>query len=95
MYFALYARRRMELYGATDDDFAQVKVKNAQPRAAQPERPLPQGDHRRRRAGSSPVVADPLRLLDICATRDGGAAVVLTSMEFAERTRLASTACHA
>src|SRR3954470_15331266 len=28
-YFALYARRRMELFGATDEDFAAVKVKNA------------------------------------------------------------------
>jgi len=34
---------------------------------------------------ASPVVADPLRLLDICATSDGGAAVVLTSMDFARR----------
>src|SRR5689334_18644187 len=29
VYFALYARRRMALYGATEEDFAQVKVKNA------------------------------------------------------------------
>src|ERR687885_145396 len=28
-YFALYARRRMDLYGATEADFAAVKVKNA------------------------------------------------------------------
>src|SRR3954466_2577200 len=28
-YFGLYARRRMEMYGATPEDFAQVKVKNA------------------------------------------------------------------
>lgn len=28
-YFALYARRRIELYGATRDDFARVKVKNS------------------------------------------------------------------
>ena len=28
-YFGLYARRRMELFGATREDFAQVKVKNA------------------------------------------------------------------
>ena len=28
-YFALYARRRMDLYGATQADFAEVKVKNA------------------------------------------------------------------
>jgi len=31
------------------------------------------------------MVADPLRLLEICATSDGGAALVLTSMEFAQR----------
>src|SRR5271155_2404439 len=29
VYFALLARRRMDLYGATLEDFAQVKVKNA------------------------------------------------------------------
>lgn len=34
---------------------------------------------------ASAVVADPLRLLDICATSDGGAALVLSSMEFARR----------
>src|SRR5205085_1685037 len=28
-YFALYARRRMDLYGATERDFAKVQVKNA------------------------------------------------------------------
>jgi acetyl-CoA acetyltransferase len=33
---------------------------------------------------SSPMVADPLHLLEICATSDGAAAVVLTSMEFAK-----------
>jgi acetyl-CoA acetyltransferase len=31
----------------------------------------------------SAVVADPLRLLDICATSDGGAALVLSSLDFA------------
>ena len=29
VYFALYARRRMDVYGATADDFARVKVKNS------------------------------------------------------------------
>jgi acetyl-CoA acetyltransferase len=33
----------------------------------------------------SPMVSDPLRLLEICATSDGGAALVLSSMEFARR----------
>jgi acetyl-CoA acetyltransferase len=35
------------------------------------------------------VVSDPLHLLDICATSDGAAAVVLTSMEYARRHGLA------
>src|SRR5580693_6765704 len=34
---------------------------------------------------ASPMVADPLRLMEICATSDGGAALVLSSMEFARR----------
>jgi acetyl-CoA acetyltransferase len=83
-YFAFYARRRMDLYGATPADFAKVKVKNARHGLANP-------NARYRKAvtaeqvAASPVVSDPLRLLDVCATSDGGAAVVLTSMEFARR----------
>src|SRR5690606_29434684 len=34
---------------------------------------------------ASPMVADPLRLLDICATSDGAAAIVLCSSEYAKR----------
>ncbi|MEV4196107.1 lipid-transfer protein, partial [Streptomyces toxytricini] len=81
-YFGLYARRRMAVYGDTAEDFARVKVKNA---AAGALNPLA----RYRKAvtaeevAASPVVADPLRLLDVCATSDGGAALVLGSMEFA------------
>ncbi|WP_199800707.1 lipid-transfer protein [Streptomyces marianii] len=83
-YFALYARRRMALHGDTLDDFARVKVKNAAAGALNP--------YARYRTAvsagqvaSSAVVADPLRLLDICATSDGGAALVLSSMEYARR----------
>jgi acetyl-CoA acetyltransferase len=83
-YFGLYARRRMDLYGTTVADFAAVKVKNSK-------HGLHNENARYRKAVSheemaaSPVVADPLRLLDICATSDGGAAVVLASMEYARR----------
>jgi acetyl-CoA acetyltransferase len=84
VYFALLARRRMDLHGATVEDFAQVKVKNALHGLHNP--------HARFRKEStvddvlnSPVVSDPLRLLDICATSDGGAAVVLASAEYARR----------
>ena len=38
---------------------------------------------------NSAVVSDPLHLLDICATSDGAAAVVLTSMDYAKRHGLA------
>jgi acetyl-CoA acetyltransferase len=83
-YFALYARRRMDLYGATAEDFAAVKVKNARHGLHNP--------HARYRKEvsvedvlGSAVVSDPLHLLDICATSDGAAAVVLTSMDYARR----------
>jgi acetyl-CoA acetyltransferase len=83
-YFALYARRRMELFGATREDFAKVKVKNARHGLANPN-----ARYRKEvtvdEVMSSPTVADPLRLLDICATSDGAAAIVLTSMEYARR----------
>ena len=82
-YFALYARRRVELYGATPRDFARVKVKNARHGLANP-------NARYRKEVSeddvleSPIVADPLHLLEICATSDGGAALVLASTAYAE-----------
>jgi acetyl-CoA acetyltransferase len=83
-YFALYARRRMEQYGATPTDFAKVKVKNAR-------HGLTNANARYRKEVTveevlaSPIVADPLHLLEICATSDGAAALVLTSMGFADR----------
>ncbi len=83
-YFGLYARRRMALHGDTLEDFAQVKVKNAASGALNPYaryRKTVTADE----VAASAVVADPLRLLDICATSDGAAALVLTSMEFARR----------
>src|SRR5580704_16895972 len=83
-YFALYARRRMDRFGATEEDFALVKVKNARHGLANP-----YARYRKEvtvdEVLASPMVADPLRLLEICATSDGGAALVLTSMEFARR----------
>lgn len=81
-YFGLYARRRMDLYGATSDDFAAVKAKNSRHGLANPNaryrREVTLDDVR-----TSPLVSDPLRLLDICATSDGAAALVVTSVEWA------------
>ncbi len=83
-YFALYARRRMDLYGATDADFARVKVKNARHGLHNP-RARYRKEVTVEEVLASPMVADPLRLLEICATSDGAAAVVLTSMDYARR----------
>ncbi len=67
-YFALYARRRMDRFGATEEDFAQVKVKNARHGLANPYAALPQGGHRRRgtritHGGRPPATAGDLRHL--------------------------------
>ncbi|MEU1498700.1 lipid-transfer protein [Streptomyces sp. NPDC005732] len=83
-YFGLYARRRMAVHGDTLEDFARVKVKNAACGALNPNARYRARVTAEEVAGSA-VVADPLRLLDICATSDGGAALVLSSMEFARR----------
>ncbi|WP_018653139.1 lipid-transfer protein [Actinomadura flavalba] len=84
LYFALYARRRMALYGATPDDFARVKVKNARHGLGNPNARY-RKEVTAAEVAASPVVSDPLRLLDVCATSDGGAALVLASQEYARR----------
>lgn len=83
-YFALYARRRMEIYGDTQEDFARVKVKNA-------EHGFTNDKARYRKkftmedVAASAMVADPLRLMDVCATSDGGAALIVSSVEYARK----------
>ncbi len=82
-YFALYARRRMALYGATEEDFAAVKIKNARHGLTNPNARYKK-EFTLEEILSSPMVSDPLRLLQICATSDGGAAVVLSSIDYAK-----------
>ncbi|CAA0090397.1 Uncharacterised protein [Zhongshania aliphaticivorans] len=83
-YFALYARRRMDLYGDTEEDFGLVKIKNSANGFTNPnaryKKKFTMEDIK-----NSAMVADPLRLLQICATSDGGAAVIVSSMEYAKR----------
>jgi acetyl-CoA acetyltransferase len=83
-YFALYARRRMALYGDTPADFAAVKIKNAEHGFTNPN-----ARYRKRftlaEVEASPMVADPLRLMDVCATSDGGAALVVSSLAYAKK----------
>tara|TARA_B110000503_G_scaffold20552_1_gene30930 strand:+ start:43893 stop:45080 length:1188 start_codon:yes stop_codon:yes gene_type:complete len=89
-YFALYARRRMDLYGDTLADFAAVKVKNSLIGSKNP-----RARYRRcfsaEDVAASAMVADPLRLMDICATSDGGAAIIVSSLEYARKIGKANT----
>ena len=83
-YFALYARRRMDVYGDTEEDFGLVKIKNAEHGFTNPNarytKKFTMDDVK-----NSAMVADPLRLLQICATSDGGAAMIVSSMEYAKK----------
>lgn len=83
-YFALLARRRMAAYGTTQSDLAMVKAKNSRHGALNPlaryQKPVSVEE-----VLASPLVADPLHLLDICATSDGAAAVVICSAAYARR----------
>lgn len=83
-YFGLWARRRMDVYGATAKDFAQVKVKNSRHGLHNPNARY-RKEVEAEAVLNSAVVADPLHLLDICATSDGAAALVVSSMDFARK----------
>jgi acetyl-CoA acetyltransferase len=83
-YFGLYARRRMDVYGDTLEDFAAVKVKNSAIGSKNP-RARYRKSFTAEEVAASAMVADPLRLMDICATSDGGAALIVSSLEYAEK----------
>lgn len=84
--FALPARRHMEVYGTTVDHFAEVSVNARRNGATNPDAifrtEVTVADHH-----ASRMIADPLRLLDICMESDGAAAVILTTSERARDLR--------
>ncbi|MEE2790305.1 MAG: thiolase family protein [Acidobacteriota bacterium] len=77
-YYAPMARRHMELYGTTSDQFAAVAVTMRHHATlngnALMQTPITVADHH-----ASRMIADPFRLLDCCLESDGGAAVVVSS----------------
>lgn len=76
--FALAARRRQFLYGTTDHDLANVKVKNSKHGVLNPYARY-QKEFTVEEVLNSPMVCSPLKLFQIAATSDGAAAVVVTS----------------
>ncbi|MEZ4280380.1 MAG: lipid-transfer protein [Myxococcota bacterium] len=75
-------------HGATEQDFARIKVKNSKHGFTNPNARYRQ-IYTEAEVLASPLVAAPLRLFEICATSDGAAALVLCSMEYAKKKGIA------
>ncbi|TSD49419.1 thiolase family protein [Rhodococcus sp. KBS0724] len=78
--YAMAARRHMEAYGTTSEQFGAVAIAarawaEMNP-LAQMRDPMTLEDHQ-----ASRVIADPLRLLDCCLVSNGAVAVIVTSAE--------------
>lgn len=83
-YWAIEAKRRAHVHGTTDETYAQAAVmmrRNAAGNSLARFREPTDVDQ----VLASPMVADPLRLLEICPVSDGAAALILCSEEFANR----------
>ncbi len=78
--FALMARKHMQDYGTTKEQLAMVAVKNHYNGSFNPKaqfrRPI-----KLEMAMNAPMVADPLGVFDCSAVSDGGAAVILCSLD--------------
>lgn len=84
VHWALDCCRRMKEYGTTEVHLAKVKVKNSKYGSSNP-----LARYRKvftlEEVLNSAMVCYPLRLYEICATSDGGAAAILSSMKVARR----------
>ena len=84
--FTHMARRHMIEYGTTQEHLGMVAVTERKHASMNPRammrRPIAIDDYL-----NSRMIADPLRLLDICVETDGGCAVVVTSAERARNLR--------
>ncbi|HEX4864366.1 MAG TPA: thiolase family protein, partial [Acidimicrobiales bacterium] len=78
--YALAARRHMNRFGTTVEDFGAIAVAQRAWAALSPSatkrEPITLEDHR-----NSRVIADPFRLLDCCLVSNGGVAIIVTSEE--------------
>ncbi len=82
--WALDCKKRMEKYGTTELTLAKAKVAASKHGALNPNA-LYRKVYTEEEVLASPYVVDPLRLLMICATRDGAAAMILGSVEKARQ----------
>ena len=83
-FWAMLTRRRMEEYGTTEQDLADVAVK-AHKVGAHNEYARFRKEFTREEVLKSALVSYPLRLYEICPVSDGAAAVILCSAEVARQ----------
>ncbi|HMK65612.1 MAG TPA: hypothetical protein VK564_07435 [Thermodesulfobacteriota bacterium] len=83
-YWAIQLRKRMEEFGTTERHLAKAKVACSKFGAMNP-KALYRKVYTEEEILASQMVCDPLRLLEICATRDGAAAAILCSAEIAKK----------
>jgi acetyl-CoA C-acetyltransferase len=81
--YAIIARAHMQEYGTTREQLAAVAVKNHRNGAKNPNAQF-RSEVTAEQVMNSTMVADPLRLLDCSPVSDGGAAVIVASMEVAK-----------
>ncbi len=84
--YALIAQRHMYEYGTTSEQLAKIAVDQRTNACTNPDalfygKPITIAD-----VLNSPLISDPLRLLDIVMPCDGGSAFIVTSAERAKRT---------
>ncbi len=78
--FAVYANRMMKVYGVTREDISSISVKNHF------HGEMNEKAHHRKACSlqevmASPMVADPLTVMDSCPTTDGAACVIMVRAE--------------
>src|SRR3989304_4738092 len=90
-YWSMRARRHMHEYGTTETQIAKVAYKNHRNSVHNPHA-MYRKAFTMEQIRASPMVCDPIHLLEVCAPNDGAAAVVLASAECAKRLGLTERA---
>lgn len=83
-YWAMEMRRRMRDVGTTEDDMAMVKVITSKGSVHNPNARYKR-EYTKEEVLASPIVCDPLRLYEICATSDGAAAIIVMPLGKAKK----------
>ena len=83
-HWAMEVRKRMHKYGTTEHTLAMTKVLPSRNSVHNPYARYKKA-YTVEEVMASPMVCEPLHLLEICATSDGAGAVILCSMDVAKR----------